>query len=123
MLYTKRELATEMLRRIRVVGLLEPAPAEVLTRVGAIYDSKLHEWRDRGLVYWENTDGFETAEIPGGVYETLVQLLINVGESQFGKNVQISQLDRNAIEDRLLRSLRRHTHMQSARLPAQVDYF
>ena len=76
------------------------------------------------LVYWTNTAGdYSTSEIPGAVFHNLVSLLINRVESQFGKNTQTSQLDRDAIEDRLLKSLRRHTHMQSARRPHVVEHF
>lgn len=121
-LKTKAELATEMLKRSRIVGVAEDVPSEDMQRVTSIYDSKLEEWRDRSLVYWENT-GLHVAEIPASCFDNLVALLINAAESQFGLNSNISQLDRMAIEDRLLRALRRHTRVQSARLPLEQDYF
>ena len=124
MLYTKRALVTEALRQMRVVGLNEDPPSEVMVRTGEIYDRKLEEWRDRDLVYWTNAAGaYDTEEIPGPVFSNLVALLINRVEAQFGKNTNLTPLDRDNIEDRLLRSVRRHTHMQSARRPQHVDYF
>ena len=119
---TKKELATTMLRRSRIVGTLVEPAAEDLQRVTDIYDSKLAEWRDRNLVYWDNT-GLDSAEIPDACFDTLVDLMVNADESQFGKNVQLSTLDRRSIEDRLLRWLRRHTRTRSSGMPIQPEYF
>ena len=119
---TRRDLVTAMLRRARIVGSSEPVPAEDFEIVASIYATKLEEWRDRDLVYWANT-GNDVAEIPPIVFDTLVNLMINEGESQFGKNINMSVLDRSLIEDRLLKRLRRHTHMKSSGLPVQPDYF
>lgn len=120
-LKTKRDLAIETLRRARLVGSLEVPPAEDLARVVTVYNTKLEEWRDRGLVYWPNTNDV-TEEIPIAVFDILVDLLVNVIAPQFGQ-ATLSVLDRNAVEDRLLGRLRRHTHMKSSRLPVQADYF
>lgn len=122
MLYTKRKLITDALRRMRVVGLIEDPAAEVLSTVAEIYDTKHHDWQDRNLIYWTNS-GYDTEEIPGAVFETLIRLVINFSEALFGQNVQLGQLERDAIEDRLLINLRRHTHMQSANRPVQAEYF
>jgi hypothetical protein len=121
-LKTKRQLGTEVLKRSRIVGAADTPSAVDLARVTDIYDTKLEEWRSRDLVYWTNTD-LATEEIPIEVFDTLVALMINCSESQYGRNTQISQLDRMAIEDRLLRSLRRYVHMQSANLPTSQNYF
>lgn len=121
MLYTKNQLCTEVLKRAQITGSADTPASEDLARVVAIYDTKLHEWMDRDLVYWTNTNG-TTAEIPAPVFEPLVALLINAAERQFGKNAQISLLDRQAIEDMLLKRLRRHTRMQSANMPHYGEY-
>jgi hypothetical protein len=119
---TLRELITATLRRARIVGSLEMVPAEDFELVASIYGTKLEEWRDRSLVYWENT-GSDVAEIPPQVFDVLVDLMINQSESQFGKNTNLSVLDRATIEDQILRRLRRHTHMKSSGFPTQPEYF
>lgn len=118
---TKLDLATRVLREMQRVPFGESPNAEDVAVIYEKYDTKLEEWRDRSVAYWENT-GSTVSEIPTSVIEPLVALMVNATEHQFGRNPKTVE-QRQAIEERLLRWLRRHTTVKSKRKPVMVDYF
>lgn len=120
-LKTKRELCTQVLRRIGLADSVENPASEDIARIASIYDTKLEEWRDRDLVYWPNTS-LEVQEIPVQAFDALVALMINESEGGFGRNPK-DVLTQQQIEERLLRRLRRHTQMKSGGAPVKATYF
>lgn len=104
---TKQELSTAVLQNNRYVGAGEtPAPADAAV-VEDAYDAKLAEWRRRGLVWWTNTNR-STSEIPNEVFSALTDLMVNEVKSYF--EVAQDQATKRAIEEELLRNLRRMNH-------------
>lgn len=120
-LKTKRDLATRVLRKLRIASSVQAPAAEDVARVAGAYDTKLEEWRDRDLVYWTNTD-LATAEIPIAAFDALVDLMINEVGGDYGRD-QLGPIERRQIEERLLQHLRRHTQTRSSGLPTHADYF
>lgn len=117
---TKTELSTATLRKLRIVAADETPSAADAAFVENAYDDKLEEWRERDMAYWENT-GRAVAEIPNVVFPTLVLLMANEVQTDFGQAQKLE--DQIAREDVILRRLRRHTAMASSGEPTEVEYF
>lgn len=120
MAYTKEQLATATLRQMGLVPVGDSPAPENASFVKDVYDQKLAEWRDRGLVYWPNTDD-STAEIPVAVFQPLVMLLANWVGPSFGKAAALEE--QVAREEMLLKPLRRHVARAPTGLPLRVEYF
>lgn len=117
---TKTELSTAALRKLKAVAADETPSATDALFVENVYDDKLEEWRERDVAYWENT-GRAVAEIPNIVFPTLVLLMANEVQGDFGQPQKME--DQVAREDVILRRLRRHTAMPSSGEPTDVEYF
>jgi hypothetical protein len=91
---------------MNVYGPDETPSAEDASTVEAKYDSKLLEWRDEGLIYWDNGSNRNTEEIPDRVFSVLCDLMENEVRNQFKSDNPPVQ--RMAQEVALLRRLRRH---------------
>ncbi|MGI9521239.1 MAG: hypothetical protein ACR2PG_06270 [Hyphomicrobiaceae bacterium] len=118
---SKHQLAMAVLREMGLVANADEPAAEDLARIIAVYEQKLEEWRERRVVFWDNTEA-ATVDIPLVVFEPLVSLVVNAVEHEFGRNVR-STLERELDEVELLRDLRRHTAQRSAGRPIRVAYF
>lgn len=90
---------------MREIGSGQTADADDSQLVEDRYDVKLSEWRDRGLVWWANTDR-ATEEIPDNVFQIVVDLMENEMLATFGR--ENPSVQRRAIEEQLLAGLRRH---------------
>ena len=118
---TKRQLCTRVLREaLPVADALSSPSAEDQALVEGIYDTKHKAWRDRGLVYWANTNA-TTEEIPEAVADALIALLGNACGGAFSDGLK--PLERMAIEEQLLIPLRRHTAKPSAGESVDIEYF
>jgi hypothetical protein len=118
--YTKRQLAIDTLYKLGYVPADGTPSAMDLDYVMRVYDGKLAEWRDRSVVYWPNS-GAETAEIPAAVYQTLVQLLENWIGPTYGKSAPVAE--QRAVEEMLLKELKRHVARPPTGLTLPVDTF
>lgn len=103
---TKQQLSTRVLEQMRIVGVGEDPPAEDAARIEGRYDSKLAEWRERGLVWWTNTDR-STAEIPDEVFPVLADLMENEAGHSYG--IENPVMQRLQVEERMLLRLARFT--------------
>jgi hypothetical protein len=99
---TKAELSADVLEGLRITGAGETASAEDTAMVEGSYDTKLAEWRRRGVVWWTNTDR-DTEEIPDDVFGVLVDLITNEVAGAFGKGPGGSE--KRGEERRLLAGL------------------
>jgi hypothetical protein len=110
---TKADLVVSVLQGLRIIAAAENPSAEDSALVQAAYDSKLAEWRRRGLVWWTNTDA-TTQEIPSEVFATLSDLMESECAGSFGVGQDMSRADKRAEENELLRGLR----MMNAKPPS-----
>lgn len=117
---TKQQLSTAVLEQMREVGAGQTAAAEDADIVERRYDVKLEEWRDRGYVYWTNTNRY-TAEIPDVVFQGIVDLMENETMHQFGRDNDPVQ--RRAIEERLLGVLIRLQSRRASGEPTKFEIF
>lgn len=102
---TKADLSTQVLRQMNIIAAQETASSSDASYVEGVYDTKLKEWRELGLVYWPNTTR-TTSEIPDAVFGMLADLMENEIGNAFGR--QNPQPQRMAIEENMLGRLRRH---------------
>lgn len=79
---TKSEMSRDVLCGMGVYAPEDSPSAADASQVESIYDRKLAEWRDDGLVFWTNTDR-TTAEIPDRVYSVLLDLMENEARNAF----------------------------------------
>lgn len=108
---SKAQLSTQTLKQLNVIAPDEEAAAHDAAYVEGVYDTKLREWRDDGLVYWTNTDR-NTEEIPDQVFGTLCDLMENEVRNSFkGDNPPVQRM---AQETAILSRLRR----QQAKRPS-----
>lgn len=103
---TKADLSSDTLRQMGVLNATEDPTAEDAAFVERTYDTKLSEWRRRGFVWWTNTNR-DAAEIPDEVFASLVDLLENEVGSTYGMSGAKNNVEKRAIEQELLKSLRR----------------
>jgi hypothetical protein len=101
---TKAQLSTDVLRQMNETGAGQAPDADDAKLIEDRYDTKLAEWRDRGLVWWTNT-GRNTAEIPLELYQAIVDLMENEVKDTYGRDNPLPQ--RRMIEEQLLAPLRR----------------
>lgn len=120
-LRTKQELATRVLRKMRIAGMVQAPSSEDVAHVSDAYDSKYSEWQVRKIAYWPNTS-LSAEEIPEEVFNPLVDLLVNEVSGDYGKD-SMTPLERRMMEERLLQHVRRHTQTLSSELPTQTDYY
>ena len=95
------------MRQNRYVDSNEAPSAADAAYVEQTYDSKLAEWRRRGLVWWTNTNR-TTAEIPDEVFSVLCDLIQNQIASAFEAAPGPPQTQQ--LEEVLLGNLRRLMH-------------
>lgn len=118
---TKRQVVADALATMGVTGAGEEASNADAAYLNRIYDIKHAEWSGRGYVYWPNT-GDNVAEIPYDVHFVVRDLLINQSANAFGKaQTPISQIA--AVEEILLKQLRRHMARNPSGFPTKVDTF
>lgn len=101
---TKAQLSREVLQRLVYAAGDEPS-AEDAAYVEGVYDSKLYEWREDGLIYWPNTTR-NAEEIPDRVFGALADLLENECRHTYKRDNPPVQ--RMAQEQALLYRLRKH---------------
>jgi len=118
---TKTEISTATLQQMRIVGTDETPAASDTAVVQNRYDSKLAEWRDKGLVWWPNTDAV-TAEIPDEVAAIITDLMENETAHVFGKGLR-TVAERMAQEDIILRRLYRMLARLPSGEPTQFSVF
>lgn len=116
---TKLQLCTATLRDMTRLGFVDDASQEDVNVICERYDTKLEEWRDRNIAYWDNTD-LTTKEIPVEIFDQLVALMVNETEAMFGRRPK-SQADKRAAEEYLLRRVRFHKDA-AARLTQKAIY-
>lgn len=119
MSYTTTDLATHVLRHLRVIDATEDADDETEHRdfVIATYRAKWEELSAHGneLTYWP----YDT--IPRPILLILRDLIALEVQSSFGQ--PIAPEEKAAREDLILKRLRRHTAMQSSGKPATAVYY
>lgn len=106
---SKAQLSAAVLEQMNVTAGGETPSAEDAALVEARYDRKLKEWRERGYVFWPNGTNRDTQEIPDVVYQTIIDLMENEVAHSFGRPNPV--LERQAIEEQLLKRLRRYLAM------------
>jgi hypothetical protein len=104
---TKVDLVTAIMQQSGILDADSPVTASDSALVEAAYDSKLAEWRRRGFVWWTNS-GRDVEEIPGEVFATLTELMINDVKGSFQQGG--SPVEKMAIERELLKPLRQLNH-------------
>lgn len=119
--YTKTQLIRDALLTMKVVAADENPAAHDHAYLSEMYDKKWAEWSDRDLVYWANTND-TTEEIPAAIYIILRNLLVNDTASAFGKgSSNVAEIV--AMEEHLLKGLRRHKQRVASGFPTRVDTF
>lgn len=108
---TKQQLSTAVLEQLRETGAGQTPDAADARLVEDRYDAKLAEWRDRGLVWWTNTNR-STAEIPLEVFQALVDLMENEVSHTFNRDNPTVQ--RRMMEEQLLAPIRRSKSARSS---------
>ena len=94
---TKRELVSDALVALRVIGAAETPTAEDYDEVADTYDDVLAELRDEGLCYWPNT-GNDVAEIPQSIFQALVLIVAHDCSDAFGKDSPTVQREGDGAE-------------------------
>jgi hypothetical protein len=112
---TSSDLATAVLRELNAIDASETPDTVDTDYVVEIYTSKYEELGDRELCYWP------LDEIPGVVFITLRDLIINEVRGTFGEPQ--SPEDKLTRETAILRRLREHMQRRSSGLPVRATYF
>jgi hypothetical protein len=117
---TKAQLSTDVLRQMNETGAGQAPDADDAKLIEDRYDAKLAEWRDRGLVWWTNTDR-NTAEIPLELYQAIVDLMENEVKDTYGRDNPLPQ--RRMIEEALLAPLRRSKSSRASGVPTSFSAY
>jgi hypothetical protein len=103
---TKAQLATSVLRKMRIVDAVENPSASDSELVETAYDAKTAAWRRLGYIWWPNT-GRLVQEIPDEVFDVMVRLISNSVSDDYGMPRQATE---EAAEKMLLREVRALNH-------------
>ena len=108
---TKAQLATAVLRRLKIIGAEETADADDSNLVQDIYGDKLEELYDLELAYWAED------EIPDEVYRIIVTLIANEVAPEFHQQFSPD------LEVMYMNKLRIHISKKASGEPIQAVYY
>ena len=108
---TRADLAKRALQKLSIVDALEEPSAEDGAYVRSVYDDKLEELRDEGLVYWDAN------AVPEAVVPALVKIVAAEIGPAFGLPFDA------ALHDAGLQQLERHMARAASGEQAEVLYY
>ncbi|MCB0133565.1 MAG: hypothetical protein KDD75_00455 [Caldilineaceae bacterium] len=112
---TAVELATAALRQYNKLAAEETISAADSDLIIGVYQAKLEDWSEEGLVYWTYD------ATPQVVFQTLVELVWNEVSPAFGVPNPVEQ--KYQRETLLLKRLRRHVGRRTSGFQTKAVYY
>lgn len=112
---SESQLAKSVLLKFGKIAAEESPSPEDQTYIIDEYRSKLADWSDDEMVYWDRN------EIPDAVYATIVKLMVNEVQNAFGGAASLEDMAQREIL--LLKRLRRHKARGRSGLSTRAQYY
>jgi hypothetical protein len=124
---TAHQLATAVMRRLGAIDQNSEPTAAERAQIIALYHDKYAELKNDELVFWENSEDDDEAEIPKEVFGALTRIMVEEFASTVGEPIPSEQLENGmgpvSIGVKGMHMLRRIVARRPSGVPTKAEYF